>query len=132
VRVPIMVVGLVLYGLPGVVLGRVFTGLFSAFVNMVLVKRFIGVSVLKQLSANLRALVSVAVMAAGVALASDHLAQTTDKLTLALQLAVLVGLGTLLYCGSTVLLWILTKRPAGPETEVLKILDKVLSKLRRG
>ena len=41
-----------------------------------------------------------------------------------------VGLGGLLYCWSTFLLWISTKRPAGPEEEVQKILGKVLSKVR--
>ena len=71
VRVPVMIAGLMLYGLPGVIIGRVFTGLFSALVNMILVKRFIGVTVLKQLSANVRALTSIVVMAAGVSLASS-------------------------------------------------------------
>lgn len=131
VRVPVMVAGLMLYGLPGVVFGRVFTGLFNALVNMVLVKRFIGVTVSKQLSANLRALGSVAVMAAGVSFASGYLEQTADKFALAMQLAVLVALGALLYCGSTFLLWMLAKQPAGPETEILKILGKVISRLRR-
>lgn len=129
-RVPIMVAGLVLYGLPGVILGRVFTGLFSTFVNMMLVRRFTGISVLKQLSVNLRALVSVAVMAAGVALASSHLAPTDDKVVLVTHLAILILLGGLLYCGSTLLLWMLMKRPAGPETEVRTIVGKVLPKLR--
>ncbi|WP_179298293.1 hypothetical protein [Mesorhizobium carmichaelinearum] len=50
----------------GGIIGRVFTGLFSAFVNVILVRRLIGVTVLKQLSANIRALRSIAVMAAGV------------------------------------------------------------------
>jgi lipopolysaccharide exporter len=78
----------------------------------------------------MRALTSIAVMAAGVSLASSHMAHTTEKVALALQLAMLVGLGGLLYCGSTFLLWILMKRPAGPEEEVQKILGKVLSKVR--
>jgi hypothetical protein len=113
-----------------VVIGRVFTGLFSAFVNMVLVRRFIGVPVLRQLAANLRALASTAAMAAGVSLAAGELPHATDRLALAGQLAVLIALGGVLYCGSTLLLWALTKRPAGPETEILHILGKILSKLR--
>jgi O-antigen/teichoic acid export membrane protein len=130
VRVPVMIAGLMLAGLPGVIIGRVFTGLFSAFVNMILVRRFIGVTVLKQLSANMRALTSIAVMAAGVTLASGYLPHTTEKIMLAEQLAMLVALGAVLYCGSTFLLWILMRRPAGPETEIQKILGKVLSKVR--
>jgi hypothetical protein len=129
-RVPIMIAGLMVYGLPGVILGRVFTGLFSTLVNMMLVRRFTGISVLKQLSVNLRALVSVAVMAAGVSLASSHQAFTDDKLVLVTHLATLILVGGLIYCGSTFLLWMLMKRPAGPETEVRPILGKVLPRLR--
>ncbi len=130
IRVPIMIVGLISYGLPGVILGRVFTGLFSTFINMMLVRRFIGVTVLKQLSVNLRALVSVVVMAAGVSLASGYLAYTTDKVMLTLHLVILIALGGLLYCGSSLLLWISMQRPTGPETEVRNILGKILPKFR--
>jgi O-antigen/teichoic acid export membrane protein len=130
VRVPIIFAGLMLYGMPGLIFGRVFTGLLGAFVNMFLVQRFIGVTVLEQLYANARALISIVVMAAGVSLASSHLVLAIDRGTLALQLAVVVALGALLYCLSTFLLWILMKRPDGPETEVQKILSKVLSKVR--
>jgi lipopolysaccharide exporter len=130
IRVPIIFAGLMLYGLEGVIFGRVFTGLLSAFVNMILVRRFIGVTVLKQLSANARALASIVVMAAGVSLAAGYLVETADTVVLALQLAILVALGVLLYCGSTLLLWTLMRRPAGPETDVQKILGKILSKVR--
>ncbi len=130
VRVPIMIAGLLVAGLPGVVVGRVFTGLASAAVNMVLVRRLIDLPVRRQVQANLRALVSVAVMAAGVALANDQLAHTADRPMLALQLATLVALGGFLYCAATFLLWELTGRPQGPETEVQRILGKVLAKLR--
>jgi O-antigen/teichoic acid export membrane protein len=130
VRVPIMVVGLMLAGLQGIVIGRVFTGLFSAVVNMILVRRLIGVPVLGQLQANLRALAGTAIMAAGVSFATVYLDHTADRPMLALQLATLVALGGFLYCASTFLLWEMTGRPSGPETEVQKILGKVLTRLR--
>ena len=109
---------------------RVFTGLTGAVVNMALVRRLTGVPVLKQLQANLRALASVAVMAAGVAFAAGHLAPTADRPMLALQLATLVALGGFLYCATTFLLWELMGRPSGPETEVQNILGKILAKVR--
>ncbi|MGN6538720.1 MAG: lipopolysaccharide biosynthesis protein [Mesorhizobium sp.] len=130
VRVPIMVAGLLLAGLPGVVVGRVFTGLCSAVVDMVLVRRLIDLPVLKQLQANLRALVSVAVMAAGVAFAANQLPHTADRPMLALHLATLVALGGFLYCAATFLLWEAMGRPQGPEREVQTILGKLLAKLR--
>ena len=129
-RVPIMVAGLMLYGLPGVIAGRVFTGLFSTYVNMLLVRRFTGVTVVQQLAVNMRALISIAVMAAGVWFVSSHLAETADKFELAAHLAILVSLGACLYLGSTILLWTFMKRPAGPEKEVQTILGKVLPRLR--
>ena len=130
VRVPVMIAGLMIAGLPGVIVGRVFTGLTSAVVNMVLVRRLTGVPVLRQLHANLRALVSVAVMAAGVAFAAGHLDHAADRPVLALQLATLVALGGFLYCATTFLLWELMGRPTGPETEVQTILGKMLAKVR--
>lgn len=129
-RIPIVVAGLLLAGLPGAVVGRVFSGLLGALVNMMLVKRLIGIGVWRQVSANLRALASVAIMAAGVSVAAGFFDRTDDKLMLALQLAILIALGGVLYCGSTVLLWVLTRRPTGPETEILKILGKARSKFR--
>ena len=130
VRVPIILLCLLLYGLPGVIFGRVFTGLLGALVNMVLVQRLIGVTVLKQFAANARALISIAVMAAGVSLASSQLAQTADKTTLGLQVGILVALGGVLYCGTTLLLWTLMKRPVGPEADIRKIVGEFLSKVR--
>jgi O-antigen/teichoic acid export membrane protein len=130
VRVPVMIAGLLLAGLPGVIIGRVFTGLLGALVNMILVRHLIGVTVLRQLFANMRALISIVVMAAGVTLVSAYLPHAIDQTMLALHLMALVAVGGLLYCGSTLLLWTAMKRPAGPETEILQILGKVLSKAR--
>jgi hypothetical protein len=130
VRVPIIFVGLITYGMHGVIFGRVFTGLLSAFVNMILVKRFIGVGVFKQLAANGRTLVSVAAMAAGVSFVSTLMNAAVDRPALVLHLAVLVGSGAALYCGTTLLLWLAMGRPEGPETEVQRILAKILSSVR--
>lgn len=130
VRVPIMILGLVLYGLPGVVVGRVFTGLFSALVNMMLVKRLIGLGVTRQLLANGRALIGVAIMAGGVSLAASRMPTATDTMALAWQLAVLVAIGIVLYCGSTLVLWLAMHRPSGPEAEFHRIVQKIGTKLR--
>jgi len=130
VRVPIIFVGLMTYGIHGVIFGRVFTGLLSAFVNMILVKRFIGVGVLKQLAANGRTLASVAVMAAGVSFVSTLMNVAVDRPALMLHIAVLIASGAALYCGTTLLLWQAMGQPDGPETEVQRILAKILSGIR--
>jgi O-antigen/teichoic acid export membrane protein len=130
VRVPIIFFGLITYGIHGVIFGRVFTGLLSAFVNMILVKRFIGVGVLKQLAANGRTLASVAVMAAGVSFVSTLMDVAVDRPALMLHIAVLIASGAALYCGTTLLLWRAMGQPDGPETEVQRILAKILSGIR--
>lgn len=130
VRVPIIIAGLLLWGLHGAVICRVFTGLFAAGINMSLVRRLIGVSIFKQLSANARALASVAVMAAGVTLASSTFVYSADRGALVMQLLALIALGGGLYCGTTVLLWLFMKRPGGPEAEVQMIVGKLLEKAR--
>jgi O-antigen/teichoic acid export membrane protein len=129
VRIPVITIGLVFWGLPGLIFSRVLTGLFSAFVNMIIVKRFISVSVSAQLWANFRALASSAVMAAGVTLADRSMGVETTHTGLVLQLAALICLGGVLYCGTSIFLWLVMDRPNGPETEVRKIAAKVLSKV---
>jgi hypothetical protein len=53
-----------------------------------------------------------------------------DRPALVLHLAVLVASGAALYCGTTLLLWFAMGRPDGPETEIQRILTKILSVLR--
>jgi PST family polysaccharide transporter len=129
-RVPIIVAGLVYFGLPGVIYARILSGLISTVVNMLLVKRLIGLPFFQQLAANFRALASVAVMAAGVWGLSHLLSAPTDKLALATHLAILVVAGTVLYIGSSFVLWLAMKKPNGPETEVQRIVVKTLSKAK--
>jgi O-antigen/teichoic acid export membrane protein len=131
VRMPIIIGGLLLWGLPGVVYARVFTGVFSAFVNMFLVKRLIGVPVLRQLAANTRALLSVALMAAVVWVALQYLGPASSKALLLLDVVALVATGAFVYTTSTFLLWFAMKQPSGPETEVQRVVGKILSKAKR-
>ncbi|MBB3917404.1 lipopolysaccharide biosynthesis protein [Rhizobium fabae] len=129
-RVPIIVAGLVYFGLPGVIYARILSGLISTVVNMLLVKRLIGLPFFQQLAANFRAIASVAVMAAGVWGLSHLLSAPTDKLALATHLAILVVAGAVLYIGSSFVLWLAMKKPNGPETEVQRIVVKTLSKAK--
>lgn len=131
VRLPIIIGGLLLGGLPGVIYARVFTGLLAAFVNMFLVRRLIGLPVLRQLAANRRALASVAVMAVSVLLAAQYLGPAEDRTVLLRHLIGLIGTGAVAYVGTSLLLWLAARRPDGPETEVLRFAGKILAKARR-
>jgi len=129
VRIPIILGGLLLYGLIGVLIARVVTGLLAACVNMSLVRRFIDIPILTQISANFRALCSVTVMALTVSSVSGQLAPPSDLGASILQISALVATGALAYIASNVLLWIAMRRPAGPETEAGRILSQILSKI---
>ncbi|EJZ17248.1 lipopolysaccharide biosynthesis protein [Rhizobium sp. Pop5] len=130
-RVPIIVAGLIFAGLPGVIYARVLSGLISTVVNMLLVKRLIGLPFFQQLAANFRALASVALMAAGVWGLSYLLNTPADRLVSAIHLAILIISGGVIYSGSSFVLWLLMKKPNGPEADVQRIVAKTLSKAKR-
>lgn len=128
IRVPIIVVGMLLGGLEGVVIGRVVSGVVAIFFAMRLVRRFTGLGLREQLAANVRSLASVAVMAAGVALVAPHLSRLTDPASLGIKIATITALAAPLYCGTTLLLWTLMGKPAGPERELGQILTKAFAR----
>lgn len=131
IRVPIIVVGMLLAGLKGVVLARVVSGLVSIYFAMNLVRRFIGLSLREQLAANVRSLASVALMTAGVALATPWLSDGTDPTSLSLKIAAIAAIAIVIYCGATALLWISMGKPPGPERELQQIIAKLRARLRR-
>ncbi|KQM31027.1 lipopolysaccharide biosynthesis protein [Agrobacterium cavarae] len=130
VRVPIVTIGLVFWGLPGLIISRIFTGVFAAIVNMFVVKRFIDLPVSAQLWANFRALLSSAIMAACVLLLHSYLGTKSTPLDLAWQLGGLITAGAVSYCGSSLLLWVMMRYPDGPESEAAKIISKIVLKFR--
>ncbi|WP_343928819.1 lipopolysaccharide biosynthesis protein [Pigmentiphaga daeguensis] len=130
VRVPIILLSAMQFGLNGVICCRILTGLLSTYINLILVKRFIGVTVFQQLYANTRALVSAALMATGVIAISSYFPIATGKLETFAQLAAQIVIGAVLYCGVNFTLWYLMNKPQGPETEIIAILSQISSKLR--
>jgi O-antigen/teichoic acid export membrane protein len=128
IRMPLIVAGMLLGGLKGVVVARVISGVVSIFFAMRLVRRWTGLELREQLAANIRALASVAVMAAGVVLASPYLTHKADPASLAIKIAAIVLLAALIYCGTTLLLWILMNKPSGPEREVQHLIGKLRAK----
>lgn len=130
IRVPLIVAGMLLGGLKGVVIARVISGLVSIYFGMRLVRRLTGLKLYAQLAVNGRAFTSVAVMAAGVALVTPWLTHQTDPMSLILRISLTVLLGGIIYCGTSVLLWMSMGRPAGPERELQSLISKLFGKLR--
>jgi O-antigen/teichoic acid export membrane protein len=130
IRVPLIVAGMLLGGLKGVVLARVVSGVVSIYFGMRLVQRLTGLELYTQLAVNARALVSVGVMAAGVTLATPLLTHGSDSASLLIRISVTTLLAILLYCGTSALLWMSMRRPAGPEREVQLLISKLFGRLR--
>jgi len=132
IRLPTIISAMMLWGLPGLIYARVFTGLFAAFVNMGVVRRLTGLAVRTQLKANWRSLSSVGAMVAGVMLIQRwFVSDRTDLPFLLMELAIIAISGAVIYIGCSTLLWIAARRPPGPETEVAQILARLLNRLSK-
>lgn len=125
IRVPLIVAGMLLGGLKGVIVARVISGLVGIVFAMRLVRRFTDLGLREQLFANVRALASVAAMAGGVMLMAPFLIHGTDTISLVLEIVVIASLAAAIYCGTTLLLWILMRRPPGPERELQQLIARM-------
>ena len=125
-------VGLGMYfgGLMGILYVRIFLAGVGILLNMQVVKHVSGLSILAQLTANARALVSVVVMALAV-LAVIHAAPMGHELpALVMSIAIRVTVGILAYAASTAILWLLQGRPEGPEDELLRFARRFRDRAR--
>ena len=131
IRMPFIIVGMLWDKMTGMILARILTGSLTIVLHMQVVKKITGLSMLRQLGANVRSLCSVAVMAATVSLLAPHhphlgsglIAQTSE-------LAILVAVGAAAYVGSHFIAWRIMGKPNGPEMEVGKILQILLRRVR--
>jgi len=121
IRLPIITVSTIMFGLPGLVWGRTFAGLLAIGFNVQLVKRFVGVGILAQLAVNGRALLSAAVMTAGTIALTYAMPVAQSRSDLILNVVARVGTGAVLFCGTMVGSWLLLKRPIGPENELVRL-----------
>jgi O-antigen/teichoic acid export membrane protein len=129
IRLPIIFAGMYIAGFEGLVWARILPGFLSILVNMIFVKQLIGLPLWEQMKPNLRAILSVGVMSAAVWSADTYIAWGDDHEALIIKVAALVALGGVVYPLATVLLWLLSGRPEGPEREVLQLAKKIRNKL---
>lgn len=131
IRIPLVVAGMMLGGLAGVVYARAISGTIGLVVSQALVKRLIGSGFREQLMANGRSLASVTIMAAAVLGLQAWLGQEGSESEMLLDTAVLVAGGAVTYAGVHCLLWLGAGRPAGPETEFVRMISLLRSHFRR-
>ncbi len=129
-RVPCVTLGMIGWGLTGLVWGRFLSALIGLFITSALVRSMTGLSSLDQLLAHRRTIAAVLCMTV-VVVATDHqlLAWSAGPL---LRIAVLSPLGALAYTAALHLLWIASGRCAGAEAELLGLARGAIAKFRKG
>jgi O-antigen/teichoic acid export membrane protein len=125
ISAPVVAAGMYFGGLMGILYVRIFLAGVGILLNMQVVKHVSGVSLFRQLTANARALVSVAVMGLTVLATTRSAAPSHEISALVASIAIRVLVGVLTYVASTALFWILQGRPEGPEDEVLRFARKL-------
>jgi O-antigen/teichoic acid export membrane protein len=129
-RVPCVTVGLMGWGLMGLVWGRLLSSVLGLFITSALVTKLTGLPILDQMKAHRRTILAVVVMAAAV-LAADHELLQVGAMPIA-RIAVLAPLGALTYLGMLHLLWIGSGRSAGAEAELLGLARTAIARFRKG
>ncbi len=137
-RAPIIVVGILMGGLSGVIYARALTAPIVIGINMRLVRRLIGTKIREQALTSWRSVSAAAFMALGVTLFKygfDNWGravgyEANDTLFLIVKIGAIGIVGACLYILSHVVLWMLAKRPQGPETEILHAFSKVYAKIK--
>lgn len=131
VRVPTVVTALIIYGLPGLVLARLGTGLFAVLLNLYMVNSIIAISPFKQLQNCWRSLLSAISMSAAVFLVQQVFVFpdfTTGQIA-ALSLYCLTG--AISYPLVHILLWFISGKADGAEPEIIDIGRRVLGWVKR-
>jgi O-antigen/teichoic acid export membrane protein len=130
-RLPFIIVGMVFGGLMGVVYARAFTGTVGTWFNLKVVGNITGLSFLEQLTPNARTAVSTSVMAVVVwALGLTGWAAAGGPWLIG-WIAVQALAGLAVYASCMASLWVLAGRPAGPETEAMKLVGKLRAAVGR-
>jgi PST family polysaccharide transporter len=122
IKLPIAVVGAIEFGFWGVIVARVISEVAVNIYSIITVKRLIGLSVTDQIFGPWRSLASTCVMVPMVlGCLRYYNGSAVDVYTIS-DLIEVVGAGVGAYCATSLALWSVTGRPAGPEAMALKAL----------
>jgi O-antigen/teichoic acid export membrane protein len=127
-RAPLLVAGLIVGGFAGIVWMRAFTGLVITAINMAFARRLLGLGFRRQLGVNLPTLIAVTVMAAAVLAVQHALPDARDHVSLAIEAALSIVVGALVYLLARALIWLASGRPAGPETHAIDLARRFLAR----
>jgi PST family polysaccharide transporter len=130
-KLPLMFIGTMYYGIDGVLVVRLATGFVVAGCSMLVVRELIRLPVWTQLIGPWRPMLSVTIMALAITPLGGSLASVQGVLQLLLGLAIVVGVGALVYVTSMFSLWRLAGCPDGFESNVAGILAAYSSRAFR-
>jgi O-antigen/teichoic acid export membrane protein len=125
-RLPLIVIGMIAGGLVGIVCARCIFGAAAVAINMEMVRRLLGLSFRDQVAVNLRTLISVGTMTVAVFFIGRTVGNVDDQLYLAAKIACMVTSGAVIYMATLFLLWHGAGRPAGFESEMMTLAERIL------
>lgn len=126
VKIPLVIAGVLLAGIPGVIAARVATALLTSATAMFQVRRLCGLAVLQQLAQAVRFLASGTVMYLVLTLLQRASGPASGTIELVLRLPLFGGIGLLCYAASALLFWHLSGRPSGAERTALRMANRML------
>ncbi|PNU04774.1 lipopolysaccharide biosynthesis protein [Novosphingobium guangzhouense] len=128
-RIPCVTLGMIGWGLMGLVWGRLLCAVIGLAITGALVTKLTGLSALEQLRAHGRTITAMLAMAA-IVLALDHqlLALGAQPLV---RIVLLAPSGAVTYLGVLYMLWAAGGRRAGAEAELLGLLRGMAERLRK-
>ena len=121
-KLPLLILGLWLYGIPGVLAVRVATALVTMLSSMLAVKGLIGLNITRQLLFPWRPVVSACVMAMALYLMGVATSVDRDHAHLIIRLLWFCGSGAIVYVATLFLLWFCSGRPDGIEAKAAEFL----------
>jgi O-antigen/teichoic acid export membrane protein len=123
-KLPVLLIAAQYYGIEGVLAVRMATAILVAGCSMFVVRELIGLSIGAQLLNAWRPTVSVLMMALAIAPFEGWLNGMQGAAIRVFGLALVVGLGAVVYAGSVFLLWRMANCPHGFESKIAEILGK--------
>lgn len=121
-RVPLLLIGFGLGGFAGILYARAIADFSGSYLNMRVVTNVIGLPVREQILVNARSMMSVCVMSAVVCVIGKMTSEVTSPAELVGKICAMAVAGAATYFGVLIACWIVSGRPAGPETEIIGLL----------
>jgi O-antigen/teichoic acid export membrane protein len=124
-RLPIIIIGLYYGGLPGLMVARVILAIYGVFLDMLVIKQVLNLSFMHQFLPHWRTIIGCCAMGVFAWLCGSSLNFGPTSFDLLATIALKGVLAGMVYLVCIFVLWALSNKPNGPETELLRVLNMV-------